>query len=299
MRVAITGASGFIGSALTQHLGGSGAEVVHLVRRSPRADHERRWDPATAHLDPETIADCDGIVSLHGAGIGDRRWSPTYKMEILTSRTHGTRAIAGALAALAGRGRQVRWVSGSAVGFYGDRGEEVLTEDSPAGEGFLSEVVRAWEGATEAATQAGVPVAQARTGIVLSPDGGALRPLLLMTRLGLGGPFGRGRAWWPWITLQDHVRALAFLLDNSEITGPVNLAGPDERRQGEVVRAIARALRRPALLPVPPPALRLVMGEFADDILASQRVIPQVLQEAGFAFEHPTVQDAAAWVAQR
>lgn len=297
MRTAITGASGFIGSALTAHLRERGDDVVHLVRRPPRAAHERRWDPDSGELDPDVIADCDGVVSLHGAGIGDKRWTPQYKMTVLTSRTHGTTAIARALATLAERGRTVRWVSGSAVGIYGDRGEEAIDETSAPGSGFLTEVVLAWERATQPATDAGVPVAHARTGIVLSPEGGALKPLLLMLRLGVGGPFGRGRAWWPWVTLHDEVRALAFLLDHPEVTGPVNIASSRPARQGEVVKAIARAMRRPALVPVPPPALRLVLGGFADDVLSSQRVEPQVLLEAGFTFEHATVESAAAWVA--
>lgn len=297
MRIAITGASGFIGSALSAYLGERGDEVVHLVRRPTRAAHERQWDPATRHLDPELLADCDGVVSLHGVGIGDKRWTPEHKQDVLTSRTHGTTALAGALAALAERGVRPRWVAGSAVGFYGDRGEEALDEGSAPGEGYLSEVVRAWEGATAPAQDAGISVAHVRTGIVLSPDGGALKPLLLMTRLGVGGPFGRGRAWWPWITLHDEVRALAFLLDHPEVTGPVNLSASRPARQGEVVKAIAKAMHRPSLVPVPPLALRLVVGEFAGDILASQRVEPRVLLESGFTFEHGALENAAAWVA--
>ncbi|MCA1783687.1 MAG: TIGR01777 family oxidoreductase [Dermatophilaceae bacterium] len=296
MRIAITGASGLIGSALTHYLRERGDDVVHLVRRPARAAHERQWDPASKTLDPEVIADCDGVVSLHGAGIGDKRWTPAYKMEILTSRTHGTTALANALATLAERGHLVRWVSGSAVGIYGDRGEEPLDETSAPGEGFLTEVVVAWERATQPAQDAGVSVALARTGIVLSPAGGAMKPLLLMLRLGVGGPFGRGKAWWPWITLHDEVRALAFLLDHPEVAGPVNFASPRPARQGKVVKAIARAMRRPALIPVPPPALRIVIGGFADDILASQRVEPQTLLEAGFSFDHATLESAAAWM---
>lgn len=296
MRIAITGASGLIGSALTTHLRERGDDVVHLVRRPPRAGHERRWDPTSKHLDPEQLADCDGVVSLHGAGIGDKRWTPAYKREILTSRTDGTMALATSLATLAERGHVLRWVSGSAVGIYGDRGGEPLDEGSAPGTGFLPEVVIAWERATRPAQEAGVPVAHARTGIVLSPEGGAMKPLLLMLRLGVGGPFGLGKAWWPWITLHDDVRALAFLLDHPEVTGPVNFASPRPARQGEVVKAIARAMHRPALVPVPPLALRAVIGGFAGDILASLRVEPQTLLEAGFAFDHATLESAAAWM---
>jgi len=297
MRVAITGASGFIGSALTEHLRSTGVEVVHLVRRTPRADHERSWDPDRRRLDVETVADCDAIVSLHGAGIGDKRWTPAYKRELLTSRTNGATAIVGALATLADAGHALRWVAGSAVGYYGDRGEEILIESSAPGAGFLPELVVAWERATEPAAVAGVPVACVRNGIVLGRSGGALEPLLRLIKLGVGGPFGRGRAWWPWITLNDVVRGIAFLLESPQITGPVNFAAPGEARQGEVVRAIAKAMNRPALIPVPPPALRIVMGEFASDILSSQRVRPEVLVERRFEFEQPDVTSAARWVA--
>jgi uncharacterized protein len=296
MRVAITGSSGLIGSALTQHLEGRGAEVVRLVRRTPREDRERSWDPDSQVLDPDVIADCDAVVSLHGAGVGDKRWTASYKRTVLTSRTHGTTAVARALATLAERGQRLRWVSGSGVGFYGDRGEEPLDESSTAGTSFISEVVRAWERTTAPASEAGVPVAHIRTGIVLSREGGAMAPLLLMARFGLAGPFGRGRAWWPWITLHDEVRAIHFLLEHPEVTGPVNLAGPVAARQGEVVKAVARAMHRPAVVPVPPPALRVVMGEFAGEILASMRVSPAVLLGHGFSFDHETAKDAADWV---
>jgi uncharacterized protein (TIGR01777 family) len=298
MRVAISGPSGLIGSALTHRLRERGDEVVHLVRRPVRESHERQWDPDSKRLDPQVLADCDAVVSLHGAGIGDKRWTPSYKREILTSRTHGTTAIASALAELADRGQRARWVAGSAVGFYGDRGEETLDETSPAGEGYLPEVVTAWERATGPAEAAGVPVAHIRTGIVLSPDGGALGRLLPLLKLGVGGPFGRGRSWWPWITLHDQVRAMEYLLEHQDITGAVNLAGPEEARQGAVVSAIARAMKRPAIVPVPPPALRLVVGEFATDILSSQRVVPRVLVDHGFVFDHATVADAAAWLSR-
>lgn len=299
MRVAITGASGFIGSALTSHLRAGGAEVVHLVRRAPKDDHERQWNPDSRRLDLETIADCDAIVTLHGAGIGDKRWTPSYKKTLVTSRTHGTSAVAAALATLAEGGHRVRWVSGSAVGYYGNRGEEVLTESSGPGSGFISELVQAWEGATAPAAEAGVDVAHARTGIVLSPRGGALAPVMRMIRFGVGGPMGRGRAWWPWITLHDQVRALSFLLENPEVTGAVNLASPGEARQGEVVRAIAAAMHRPALLPAPTPALRLVLGEFAGEVLSSQRLHPAALLEHGFVFEHADLDSAARWVTNR
>jgi len=296
MRVALTGSSGLIGSALTQHLRGSGAEVVQLVRRPPRSPSERQWDPDSLTLDPDVLADCTAVVSLHGAGIGDRRWSTAYKMEVLTSRTHGTTAIAHALATLAADGVRIRWVSGSAVGFYGDRGEESLDEGSEPGAGFLADVVRAWEGATAPAKEAGVPVAHARTGIVLSRSGGAMAPLLRMLRLGVGGPFGRGRAWWPWITLPDEVAAISHLIENPDITGPVNLVAPELSRQGAVVKAIAAAMHRPAIVPVPPLALRIVMGEFAGDILASQRVTPGVLLGSGFSFTHPDLASMAQWL---
>ncbi|GAA4872510.1 TIGR01777 family oxidoreductase [Serinicoccus chungangensis] len=303
--VAITGASGLIGSRLSEVLRGRGDRVLHLVRRDPAPGHElpdgvqeARWSPGD-RLDPRVLEGVDGVVHLAGAGIGDQRWTAERKAVLVSSRVDGTATLSRALAGVAaGDGRSPRLVSGSAVGFYGDRGDEVLTEDSPAGEGFLARLVQDWEAATAPAEEAGVPVAHARTGIVLSPDGGALGRLLPLVRLGLAGPLAGGDAWWPWITLHDQVRALVHLLDRADVTGPVNLGAPSPATQQQVTRALARELHRPAVVPAPGWALRLVLGEMSQEILASTRAVPQVLERSGFEFTHPDRERAARWVVE-
>ncbi|MGL5851103.1 MAG: epimerase, partial [Phycicoccus sp.] len=207
-RVAVTGSSGLIGSALVAALRERDDQVLRLVRRAPAGPDEVRWDPASGALDPGVLDGVDAVVSLAGVGVGDRRWSPSYKRAILASRVDSTETLAAAVAAT---GRPLRMVCGSAVGFYGDRGEERLTEASPAGDGFLVDVVRAWEASAAPAVDAGAPVAFARTGLVMSPEGGAFGRLLRLARLGLAGPLGNGRQFWPWITLADEVRALLHL----------------------------------------------------------------------------------------
>ncbi|ANS78242.1 Cell division inhibitor [Serinicoccus hydrothermalis] len=309
--VAITGASGLIGSALSQAVRDRGDQVLHLVRRDtrpadqlPEGVREATWDPGS-RLDPEVLAGVHGVVHLAGAGIADKRWTDERKKVLVSSRLDGTSTIADALAALGQETQQStdsngvpRLVSGSAVGFYGDRGDEVLTEESRPGEGFLSQLCQDWEAATAPAEQAGVPVAHVRTGIVLAPGGGALGRLLPLVRLGLGGPLAGGDSWWPWITLHDHVRALLFLLDRPEITGAVNLGGPEPATQQQVTQALASQLHRPAILPVPGFALRLVLGEMSQEILSSTRVLPEVLTAAGFSFDHADLDSAAAWVVE-
>lgn len=294
-RIAVTGASGFIGSALTAHLRGRGDQVVRLVRHSPAAPDEIPWDPSTGHLDPAALRDVTAVVHLAGAGVGDRRWTPAYKDLILRSRVDGTRAVARAVAA---QDRPVRLVTASAIGYYGpDRGSEVLTETSGPGRGFLAEVVRAWEGAAAPAHDAGMPVAHARTGLVLAPGGGMFPRLVRLTRFGLGGPLGSGRQYMSWVTLADTVRAYAHLLDHPEVTGPVNLVGPDPQPQRELARSLGRVLHRPSVVPAPAVALRVVLGEFAADVVGSLRVLPSRLLEGGFEFEHPTLEAAVATLA--
>jgi uncharacterized protein (TIGR01777 family) len=289
VRIVVTGSSGLLGTALVTRLHAAGHDVVRLVRRPPRAADEVRWDPAAGEVDVAGLAGVDAAVHLAGAGIGDRRWTDSYKQTIRASRVDGTRTLATALAALVPRPRVL--VSGSAAGYYGDRGDEVLTENSTGGEGFLAEVVRAWEAAAAPAVQAGIRVVFARTGLVLAPQGGALGRMLPLARLGLAGPLGSGQQWWPWITLEDEVRAIAFLLER-DLEGPVNLSAPQPVRQVELARTLGRALHRPALLPAPAFGLRLVLGDFADDVLASQRMLPSRLLDAGFAFNQRTVEQA-------
>ena len=293
MQVVIAGSQGLIGSALVEHLASQGHQVRRLVRRAPACSREIGWDPDGGRLDPEDLRDADAVVNLGGAGLGDHRWTAAYRRTILTSRTRPAALLAGTLASLDDRPRVL--LQGSAVGYYGERGEEVLTEASEPGEGFLVDVVRAWEGATRPAEEAGVRVAHLRTGIVMSRTGGSFGRLLPLLRLGVGGPLGDGRNVWSWITLVDQVRAVEHLL-TAEVSGPVNLTAPAPARQAEIINALAHQLRRPALLRVPRIALRVVLGDFADDVLSSQRALPTVLTSSGFQHEHPDLASAAAWV---
>lgn len=292
-RILVTGSSGLIGTALVAALRERGDEVVRLVRRAPRAADEVQWDPSSRRLDPAVLDGVDGVVHLAGAGVGDKRWTPAHKRDVLASRTDSTTAVASAVAAA---DHPVRLVSGSAVGYYGDRGDEELTETSPAGRGFLADVVLAWEASTRPAVDAGASVAHVRTGIVLAREGGAMKPLLRLARFGLAGPLGSGRQFWPWITLTDEVGALLHLLDRPDVTGPVNLAAPEPARQREIVAALGRALHRPAVLWAPSPALHVVLGEFAGEILGSQRIVGDVLADSGYTCTHADLDSAVRWL---
>jgi len=296
-RVAVTGSSGLIGGALCRHLTERGDTVLRVVRREPTMPDEVRWDPSRGELDPATVQDVDAVVNLAGVGIGDKRWNAEHKREVERSRTDATGTVARALASVKKQtGREIRLVNASAVGFYGDRGDEVLTEESAPGQDFLAGVVTRWEEATQPALDAGLPVAWARTGLVMSPEGGAFSPLLLLGKLGLGGPMGTGREWWPWITIVDEVNALTRLIDDPEIVGPVNLVAPTPARQKDIARELGRALHRPAFVPAPRFALRIIVGEFADSIIASQRLEPRVLTASGFGFEHADLTSAVSWL---
>lgn len=282
MRIAITGASGLIGSALATSLRTDGHDVLALVRRTPRDTSEALWDPARGTVDVDRLRGVDAVVHLAGAGVGDRRWNARYKAELMGSRILGTNTIA---QACIDAGIPVL-VSGSAIGLYGDAGDTELTETSERGPGFLADVVEAWEAAAQPAVDAGIRVAFIRTGLVASKHGGAFGKLLPIFRLGLGGPLGDGREWWSAISMEDQVRAIGFLIEQP-LHGAFNLTAPEPVRNKEFSRLLGRALGRPALLPVPAPALRLVVGGFASEILASQRVLPVRLLEAGFSFHHP------------
>lgn len=291
-RIVLAGSSGLIGSALSAYLAARGDEVVRLVRRPARDPGELSWDPVAGRLDAVALQGAAAVVNLAGAGVGDRRWSHDYKALIRNSRIDTTRTLALAIAAT---GEPIRLVNASAVGYYGtDRGDDVLTEESAPGHGFLAGVVRDWEAATAPAAAAGAAVAFARTGLVMDATGGAFAKLVLLTKLGLGGPIGSGRQYWPWISLHDEVRALAWLVDHPEVTGAVNVVGPDPLRQAEIASAIAARLHRPHIVPAPAAALKLVLGEFAEDVLGSQRVLPARLLAAGFSHDHPTIEDAVA-----
>lgn len=290
MQIAITGATGLIGSALVDSLRKDGHTVIRLVRGNPAAG-DRLWDPTGTALPTGALEGVDAVVHLAGAGIGDQRWTESYKSLIRSSRVDGTSVLARAMAemAAAGTGPKVL-LSGSAIGIYGNRGDEVLDESSTIGTGFLADVCREWEAATAPAEQAGVRVAHLRTGIVLTPKGGALKKLLPLFRLGVGGRFGNGRQWQSWISLDDEIGAIRHLL-TAEVEGPVNLTAPNPVTNAEFTKELARVLHRPALFPVPAFGPGLVVGkELADNLLFhSQRVRPTVLEKYSYEFRHQHV----------
>ena len=295
MKVVVSGASGLIGTALVTSLRGDGHDVLRLVRRPARAADEAQWDPAQRSLDPAVLAGADAVVHLAGAGVGDKRWSDDYKRTILDSRVDGTTTIASALTACAPAERPRVLISASGVGYYGDTRDEVTDESGPMGEGFLADVVRQWEAATAPAADAGVRVVMTRNGLVLAEHGGVLGKMLPIFKLGLGGRLGSGRQWMSWISLPDHIAAMRFLLDHDDVSGPVNLTAPEPVRNRDYTRALGRALHRPTLAVVPPPALRAAFGEFADEgVLVSQRVVPARLEAAGFAFTYADIDAAFA-----
>ena len=299
LTVAVSGSSGLIGSALLERLRQDGHTVVPMVRR-PAKDGEIHYDPRNGVLDPESLVGVDAVVHLAGAGIGDRRWTDRYRREILESRTLSTSLIAEAMASVANRGGPRVLLSGSAIGFYGATGDEELNERSTAGDGFLADVCRAWEAATSPAEDAGVRVVHLRTGIVLSPRGGALKKLLPLFRFGLGGRMGSGRQWQSWISLDDEVGAIVFLL-TADISGAVNLTAPAPVTNAEFTKVLASTLSRPALVPVPSFGPKLLLGgELADALLfTGQRVLPERLTDAGYSFEHPTLSEALGTLLQR
>ena len=282
MRIVVSGASGLIGTALVARLRTAGHDVLTLVRRPSRSPAEIRWDPAEGLLDQASLAGVEAAINLSGAGIGDRRWTESYRRLVVDSRTSSTRLLAASLAKLDPLPAVL--LSGSAIGYYGDSGDQTITEATASGPGFLADLCQRWEAATSAAQDAGIRVCHLRSGLVLARGGGLLGKLLPLYRLGLGGPLGSGRQWQSWITLEDEVRAIEFLL-TARASGPVNLTAPQPVRQRDLARAIGRAVHRPAVLPAPSIALRLAVGGFADEgILASQRALPTVLTEAGYEF---------------
>ncbi len=290
MRIAITGSSGLIGTALRSRLVSEGHEVVRVVRRAAGAG-EITWDPDGCVLAPADLAGIDAVVHLAGAGIGDHRWTDAYKAEIRDSRTRSTNLLSEAIAACETGPRIL--LSGSAIGIYGPRGDEELDETSALGEGFLADVCRDWEASTAMAEAAGVRVVHLRTGIVLSPEGGALKKQLPLFKLGLGGRFGSGAPWQSWISIDDEIGAIVHLL-HSQVSGPVNLTAPAPVTGKEFASTLGTVLKRPAVLPIPAFGPKLLLGgELADSLLfTGQRVLPGVLQTDGYAFAHPTLEGA-------
>ena len=284
-QVAVTGSSGLIGSALVGQLRAEGYEVKKIVRRPVRNNDEVFWNPSVGEIDLTPLSQVDAIIHLAGVGVGDKRWSAAYKSEILNSRLLGTTTIATAAKTLGVK----KFISASAIGYYGETGNRSVSESDRGGEDFLSVVCREWEAAADLAVD--IPTIKLRTGLVLDPTGGALGRMMPIFKFGLGGKLGNGKQWWSWITLHDEIRAIMFLL-NSKITGPVNLTSPNPVTNQEFTAALARALNRPAIFPAPAFALRAALGGFSTEILGSKKIVPKVLTDAGFEFDYPHISAA-------
>ena len=279
-KIAVTGASGLIGSALCAQLKSDGHQVIKVVRRAARVADEVSWNPLKGEIDLAGLEGADAVFHLAGAGVGDKRWSAAYRSEILNSRLLGTTTIANACEQI----QPEVFISASAIGYYGETGDRSVTETDRGGEDFLSIVCREWELVANQAPS--VRTVKLRTGLVLDPTGGALGRMLPIFKFGLGGKLGSGKQWWSWITLHDQIRAMIFLM-NSKIEGPVNITSPNPVTNQQFTAALARALKRPAFFPAPAFALRAVLGGFSTEILGSKKVIPKVLQDNDFEFDYP------------
>jgi uncharacterized protein (TIGR01777 family) len=286
-RIAVTGSTGLIGSALVGHLKAEGHTVQRLVRRPALSAEEVTWDPKKGTVDLAALEGVDAIIHLAGANVGDKRWSKKYRAEILNSRLLGTTTIASAVNTL----KPSLFICASAMGYYGETGNRAVIESDRPGNDFLATVCKEWEGAADLVSD--VRTVKLRTGLVLDPADGALGKMLPLFRFGLGGKLGSGKQWWSWITLHDVIRAITFAIE-SEISGPINLTSPNPATNQEFTAALARALRRPALLPVPAFALKIALGGFSAEILGSKKVLPQALTDAGFTFDYPHLAPAIA-----
>lgn len=290
MNVLVSGATGLIGSALIPELEAVGHCVTRLTR-SPKSEVDVRWDPEAGTIDAARLEGVDAVIHLAGESIAEGRWTPEKKQRILESRRRGTRLLADSIAALSTPPRVM--VSASAVGYYGDRGNELLREDSAPGSSFLAEVCKEWEAAADPAREAGIRVVHPRLGIVLSPKGGALGATLPIFKLGLGGKIGDGRQYWSWVALDDVVGSILHSLTNESVGGPVNVGAPDPLTNAEYTKVLGRVLKRPAVFPLPAPAARIMLGEVADALLlASQRMEPARLKETGYTFRYPQLEGA-------
>ena len=279
-KIAVTGASGLIGSALCAQLKSDGHQVIKVVRRAARVADEVSWNPLKGEIDLAGLEGADAVFHLAGAGVGDKRWSAAYRSEILNSRLLSTTTIANACEQI----QPEVFISASAIGYYGETGDRSVTETDRGGEDFLSIVCREWELVANQAPS--VRTVKLRTGLVLDPTGGALGRMLPIFKFGLGGKLGSGKQWWSWITLHDQIRAMIFLM-NSKIEGPVNITSPNPVTNQQFTAALARALKRPAFFPAPAFALRAVLGGFSTEILGSKKVMPKVLQDNDFEFDYP------------
>jgi uncharacterized protein (TIGR01777 family) len=293
MRVLVAGASGFLGQHLLRGLRTEHHEVVRLVRRPAKSDDEIQWNPSAGELDPAALDGAGAVVNLAGVSVGPpRRWTARHKKELVASRVDTTSTLARAMAALPASDRPAAFLAQSAVGYYGNTGDQPVTEDDPPGEGFLADLVRVWEAATRPAEDAGVRVLHLRTGLPLAAGGGFLQPLLWQFRLFVGGKMGSGRQYLPWIAIADWTRAVLFLLGNDAIAGSANVVGPEPVHNADFARTLGRVLGRPSFVPIPGIAMRVALGEFGTESLFSQRVLPKVLTEAGFTFQHPDLESA-------
>ena len=279
-KIAVTGASGLIGSALCAQLKSDGHQVIKIIRRAARVADEVSWNPLKGEIDLAGLEGADAVFHLAGAGVGDKRWSAAYRSEILNSRLLSTTTIANACEQI----QPEVFISASAIGYYGETGDRSVTETDRGGEDFLSIVCREWELVANQAPS--VRTVKLRTGLVLDPTGGALGRMLPIFKFGLGGKLGSGKQWWSWITLHDQIRAMIFLM-NSKIEGPVNITSPNPVTNQQFTAALARALKRPAFFPAPAFALRAVLGGFSTEILGSKRVMPKVLLDNDFEFDYP------------
>lgn len=291
MKIVIAGGSGLLGSELIPSLRADGHHVAQLVRREAKSPEEICWDPKTVNLAPAALAGTDAVINLAGAGVEAKRWSDAYKREIRTSRVHTTTFLAKSLAGLDEK-PQV-FISGSAVGIYGNRGDAAVDELSHPGEGFLADVCQEWEAAAHPAADAGIRTALIRTGYVLTSKGGFLGKQLLPAKLGLGGPMGGGTQYQSWIHIEDWIAGVKQVLTH-DISGPVNLTAPHPAMQKDFAKSLGKQLHRPAFMPLPGAALKLVLGGFAVEVLEGAKVLPKVLTESGFTFSHPQLDEALA-----
>ncbi|MCG8586484.1 MAG: TIGR01777 family oxidoreductase [Pirellulales bacterium] len=298
MKIAVTGASGMVGSAFAALASTGGHEVLHMVRREANSADEIAWDPANGTIDADRLADVDAVVHLAGDNISEGRWTEAKKAMIRSSRVDGTRLISETLAKLDPKPRVL--VAASAIGFYGNRGDEALDETAAAGEGFLADVCREWEEATQAAADAGIRVVNLRIGVVLSPRGGAIKKMLTPFKLGLGGKVGNGRQYMSWISIDDVIGTIHHAMMNEELSGPVNAVAPGAVSNYDFTKTLGKVLKRPTIFPMPAFAAKMAFGQMADDLLlSSTRVVPAKLVESGYEFRHPQLEGALRHVLGR
>jgi uncharacterized protein (TIGR01777 family) len=287
MKLVVAGGSGLIGSALIKDALSKKHEVIQLVRRKPKHQHEVQWNPDKFEVEIDALNDATAIINLSGAGVGDKRWTKNYKKLILTSRVNATKTLAEAITRL--NNPPSVFVSSSAIGFYGDTAENAVDENAELGEGFLSDVVFNWEYAAQKVKQHKIRVVHPRTSLVMSKRGGVLKKVLPIFKLGLGGKLGNGKQFWSFISLEDEIRAIYHLINDSRLTGGVNLSTPNPVTNKEFTKSLASVLNRPEFLSVPSLALKIALGEFSIEVLGSSRVLPSKLIASGFKFNHPDI----------